>query len=97
MAVSTRSMAIKQTRATMLTFDPSFHSNRELGCVLWADETMMKRVRFDIGHRMGRGYSVQMAVGRNGATGGRAAGGRSIARRCGNEKDGASLWELRSL
>jgi hypothetical protein len=34
----------------MLTFDVSFHSDdRELGCVLWADETVMGRVRFDIG------------------------------------------------
>jgi hypothetical protein len=31
----------------MLTFDPSFH--RDGGCVLWADETLMGRVRFDIG------------------------------------------------
>jgi hypothetical protein len=31
----------------MLTFDPSFHSDG--GCVLWADETLMGRVRFDIG------------------------------------------------
>ena len=34
----------------MLTFDPSFHSDRALGCFLWADETMMRRVRFHIGH-----------------------------------------------
>jgi len=34
----------------MLTFDESFHSdNHELGCVLWASETVMERVRFDIG------------------------------------------------
>jgi hypothetical protein len=34
----------------MLTFDPSFHSDdRALGCVLWAHETVMGRVRFDIG------------------------------------------------
>jgi hypothetical protein len=34
----------------MLTFDVSFHSDdREFGCVLWADETVMGRVRFDIG------------------------------------------------
>jgi len=34
----------------MLTFDVSFHSDdRALGCVLWADETEMGRVRFDIG------------------------------------------------
>jgi hypothetical protein len=34
----------------MLTFDVDFHSDdRELGCVLWADETVMGRVRFDIG------------------------------------------------
>jgi hypothetical protein len=31
----------------MLTFDPSFHSDG--GCVVWADETLMGRVRFDIG------------------------------------------------
>jgi hypothetical protein len=31
----------------MLTFDPRFHSDG--GCVLWADETLMGRVRFDIG------------------------------------------------
>jgi hypothetical protein len=31
----------------MLTFDPSFHSDH--GCVLWADETLIGRVRFDIG------------------------------------------------
>lgn len=36
----------------MLTFDPSFHSDGVLGCVLWADETLMGRVRFDIGHRI---------------------------------------------
>ena len=34
----------------MLTFDPSFHSDRALGCFLWADETVMRRVRFHIGH-----------------------------------------------
>jgi hypothetical protein len=33
----------------MLTFDLSFHSDGVLGCVLWADETAMGRVRFDIG------------------------------------------------
>jgi hypothetical protein len=33
----------------MLTFDVSFHSDGVLGCVLWADETVMKRVRFYIG------------------------------------------------
>jgi hypothetical protein len=33
----------------MLTFDPAFHSDGVLGCVLWADETVMRRVRFDIG------------------------------------------------
>jgi hypothetical protein len=36
----------------MLTFDDSFHSDRALGCFLWADETVMRRVRFDIGHRI---------------------------------------------
>jgi hypothetical protein len=36
----------------MLTFDPNFHSDRALGCFLWADETAMRRVRFDIGHRI---------------------------------------------
>jgi hypothetical protein len=36
----------------MLTFDPSFHSDHELGCFLWADETVMRRVRFHIGHRV---------------------------------------------
>jgi hypothetical protein len=36
----------------MLTFDPSFHSDGVLGCVLWADETVMGRVRFDIGSRI---------------------------------------------
>jgi hypothetical protein len=38
--------------ATVLTFDPTFHSDRTLGCFLWADETVMRRVRFDIGHRV---------------------------------------------
>jgi hypothetical protein len=33
----------------MLTFDLSFHSDGVLGCVLWADQTVMGRVRFDIG------------------------------------------------
>jgi len=34
----------------MLTFDVSFHSDDlDLGCVLWAYETVMGRVRFDIG------------------------------------------------
>jgi hypothetical protein len=33
----------------MLTFDLSFHSDGVLGCVLWADETVMGRVRFEIG------------------------------------------------
>jgi hypothetical protein len=33
----------------MLTFDVSFHPDGVLGCVLWADETVMKRVRFYIG------------------------------------------------
>jgi len=32
----------------MLTFDPDFHSDDLLGCVLWASETLMGRVRFDI-------------------------------------------------
>jgi hypothetical protein len=36
----------------MLTFDINFHSDRMLGCVLWADETVMGRVRFDIGSRI---------------------------------------------
>jgi hypothetical protein len=36
----------------MLTFDPSFHSDRALGCFLWADETVMRRVRFYIGRRV---------------------------------------------
>ncbi len=36
----------------MLTFDPVFHSDRALGCVLWADETVLRRVRFDMGHRI---------------------------------------------
>ena len=36
----------------MLTFDPSFHSDGVLGCVLWADETVIGRVRFDIGSRI---------------------------------------------
>jgi hypothetical protein len=37
----------------MLTFDLTFHSDdRELGCVLWADETVMGRVRFDIGPKI---------------------------------------------
>jgi hypothetical protein len=29
----------------MLTFDLSFHSDGVLGCVLWADQTAMGRVR----------------------------------------------------
>jgi hypothetical protein len=33
----------------MLTFDVSFHSDGLSACVLWADETLMGRVRFDIG------------------------------------------------
>jgi hypothetical protein len=33
----------------MLTFDPTFHTDGVLGCVLWADETLRGRVRFDIG------------------------------------------------
>jgi hypothetical protein len=36
----------------MLTFDASFHSDGVLGCVLWADETVMGRVRFDIGPKI---------------------------------------------
>jgi hypothetical protein len=36
----------------MLTFDVSFHPDGVLGCVLWADETVMGRVRFDIGSRI---------------------------------------------
>jgi hypothetical protein len=32
----------------MLTFDVDFHSD-VLGCILWAEETAMGRVRFDIG------------------------------------------------
>jgi hypothetical protein len=33
----------------MLTFDLSFHSDGALGCFLWADETVMRRVRLHIG------------------------------------------------
>lgn len=33
----------------MLTFDVSFHSDHARGCFLWADETVMGRVRFYIG------------------------------------------------
>ena len=33
----------------MLTFDSDFHSDDLLGCVLWASETLMGHVRFDIG------------------------------------------------
>jgi hypothetical protein len=37
----------------MLTFDVDFHSDdHELSCVLWADETVEGRVRFDIGSRI---------------------------------------------
>ena len=36
----------------MLTFDQSFFPDGVLGCVLWADETVMGRVRFDIGSRI---------------------------------------------
>jgi hypothetical protein len=31
---------------------PSFHSDGMLGCVLWAEETLKGRVRFDIGSRI---------------------------------------------
>jgi hypothetical protein len=33
----------------MLTFDDRFISDEAVGCLLWADETSMKRVRFSIG------------------------------------------------
>jgi hypothetical protein len=36
----------------MLTFDIEFHSDGGLGCILWADETVMGRVRFDLGSRI---------------------------------------------
>jgi DNA invertase Pin-like site-specific DNA recombinase len=42
----------KQGEARMLTFDDRFHSDRELGCFLWVDETVMGRVRFYIGPKI---------------------------------------------
>jgi hypothetical protein len=33
----------------MLTFEDQFHSDGTLGCILWADETVKGRVRFNIG------------------------------------------------
>jgi hypothetical protein len=34
----------------MLIFDPDFHADPEaFGCILWAEETVLRRVRFDIG------------------------------------------------
>ena len=40
----------------MLTFDVEFHSDDDvLGCVLWADETVMGRVQFNIGRKNSAG------------------------------------------
>jgi hypothetical protein len=44
-----RTSMMARHEATMLTFDVSFHSDRELGCVLWGNETTMGRVRFYMG------------------------------------------------
>jgi hypothetical protein len=39
--------------SNVLTFDVEFHSDDDvLGCVLWADETVMGRVRFNIGRKI---------------------------------------------
>lgn len=43
-------MTSEHGEARMLKFDNDFHSgDRALGCILWAEETVMERVRFDIG------------------------------------------------
>jgi hypothetical protein len=36
----------------MLTFNDRFQPDGVLGCILWADDPAMKRVRFDIGARI---------------------------------------------
>jgi hypothetical protein len=36
----------------MLTFESQFKSDRNLGCLIWADEPASGRVRFSIGHQI---------------------------------------------
>jgi hypothetical protein len=39
----------EEGRKSVLTFDDSFHSDGVNGCVIWANETKLRRVRFNVG------------------------------------------------
>jgi hypothetical protein len=46
-------LSVTARMSNVLTFDVEFHSDDNvLGCVLWADETVMGRVRFNIGRKI---------------------------------------------